>query len=253
MSGTSKLRRLLRWVTALGWAAGVRNAVALAFGSREYELSVPGIARRVVARRNRSDVVMFEQVFVQREYEVKLDFVPRVIIDAGANAGYATLFFKRRFPQAKIIAIEPDEANCDLFIRNTAGLRDVQLLRGGLWGGSGALRISDPAASKCTVSLEAGPPDAASIRGYSMKEVMRIAEVSAIDLLKMDIEGAELEVFSADCREWLPKVRVLIVELHDRVKPGCAQAFYKALSGIRFTQEQHGDATFIWNRDFQAA
>ena len=52
-----------------------------------------------------------------------------------------------------------------------------------------------------------------------------------IDLLKIDIEGAEKEVFGApDVDEWLSKVKVLTIELHDRMKRGCSYEFFKAMS-----------------------
>ena len=42
-----------------------------------------------------------------------------------------------------------------------------------------------------------------------------------------------------------------MIELHDRVRPGCAAAFYAALRGIRFTQLQKGDIVVIINEDLR--
>jgi hypothetical protein len=46
----------------------------------------------------------------------------------------------------------------------------------------------------------------------------------------MDIEGAEKEVFETNYRDWLPKVKTMVVELHDRYKEGCSKTFFKTMS-----------------------
>jgi hypothetical protein len=65
-----------------------------------------------------------------------------------------------------------------------------------------------------------------------------------IDLLKLDVEGAERELFSQN-PDWLNNVSAIFIELHDPFVPGCAQAFYSALTSRPFRQEQRGDTTFI--------
>jgi hypothetical protein len=66
-----------------------------------------------------------------------------------------------------------------------------------------------------------------------------------VDILKLDIEGAELELFGPGCEQWLPLVDILIVELHDRFRSGCSRAFYKAITNFNFRQEVRGENLFI--------
>ena len=67
----------------------------------------------------------------------------------------------------------------------------------------------------------------------------------------VDIEGGELELFSENFLPWISKVRVFIIEFYDRVRPGCAAAFYSAIRDLRFTQEQRGDTVMIVNEDLR--
>jgi hypothetical protein len=77
---------------------------------------------------------------------------------------------------------------------------------------------------------------------------MRDHQLESIDILKIDIEGAEKEVF-ADSTAWLGRVRAIIIELHDRLKPGCSRSFYNGSNG--FDHEQYrGESVFLWRGDF---
>ena len=249
---SSRLLRLLRWAEALGWTTTLANFGRIALSGHKAVLRAPGVSRGIHVRRNDSDVVMFEQVFVNRDYEFDLGFTPTLIVDAGANAGYASLFFHRKYPRARILAIEPDPANADTLRRNTAGIEAIRCIQGGLWNKRQPLRISDPSAPKCMVSLQPADkqgPD--TVDGYSLTDIMQMAGTEFIDLLKIDIEGGEKDLFSENFEPWIGKVRVFMVELHDRVRPGCATALYAAVRHLRFTQHQKGDIVTLINEDLR--
>jgi hypothetical protein len=73
-----------------------------------------------------------------------------------------------------------------------------------------------------------------------MSTLFEEMHVEAADVVKMDIEGAEKEVFETG--DWLKKVRCLMIELHDRYRPGCSEAVNSAMHG--FSQLQRGETTF---------
>ncbi|HEY7772510.1 MAG TPA: FkbM family methyltransferase, partial [Marinagarivorans sp.] len=66
-----------------------------------------------------SDVPTYQQVFIDREYQFKVSKQPKVIVDAGANIGLAAIYFANQYPNAKIIAIEPEKGNFDQLTANT--------------------------------------------------------------------------------------------------------------------------------------
>jgi hypothetical protein len=70
-----------------------------------------------------TDIPTFRQIFVDNEYDTP--FLPddaRVIVDLGANVGYAAVYFGLKYPQAKILAVEPDEENCLALAANVSRL-----------------------------------------------------------------------------------------------------------------------------------
>ncbi len=74
-----------------------------------------------------------------------------------------------------------------------------------------------------------------TIEAKSIDELMQEFNIPGIDILKIDIEGSEKQIFENGSDKWIPKVRSLIIELHDRHKEGCAKAFFKALSSYDFS------------------
>jgi FkbM family methyltransferase len=208
--------------------------------------------RDVVIRNLTTDLQCLEKVFVRREYELPFDISPRVIIDAGANIGMATLYFTAKYPDARILSIEPESSNFEILRRNCGNLPNVSLINAALWPDPGPLSIRDPQAGKWAFSVEErngqnGGTD--SVATVTIPQILRQLGVKKIDLLKLDIEGAELELFSRGPEIWLDCVRLLVLELHDRIRPGCAQAFYTALNGRQFIQEVEGENIVIQFRD----
>jgi hypothetical protein len=76
---------------------------------------------------------------------------------------------------------------------------------------------------------------------------MQLTGYSTIDILKLDIEGAEKEVFS-NCDKWLGNVRILMIELHDHLKPGCSSIVYSALAKFNFSECRNG-TTIVLTRN----
>ena len=75
-----------------------------------------------------------------------------------------------------------------------------------------------------------------------MDELLKWSGLSKIDILKLDVEGAEKDIFeSANCGKWLDCVRQIVVELHDRIVPGCSEALEHATEGRRFARSTSGE------------
>ena len=223
------------------WTAGFLSRYALAGSNLEFR--VPGYGKQTFhARMGTSDVRVFNQVVLRRSYELpfRLDNV-RHIVDAGANAGFATKYFGRHYPGATIVAIEPDSSNVEILRRNIAEIPGAEAFKGALWHTKTKLSIQNPNAPKTAIIVgEAGVPDVDTV---TVPELVR--KHGRIDILKIDIETAELELFSAPDVSWLKDVRCLIVELHDFMRKGCSMALYGALAGRKFEQHISGENLII--------
>src|SRR4051812_43210576 len=88
---------------------------------------------RIYLRNDKYDTQVFTQMFMRGELDVDFDKAPEVIIDGGANIGLATLYLKQKYPQAKIIAVEPEKSNFELLTVNTKEYNDIFCLRNGIW------------------------------------------------------------------------------------------------------------------------
>lgn len=241
----NRFRRIRRLSTLMPWTTA--TAVTANRSSRTVNVLLRPLGREIVMRTGTSDLACLEKVFFQKEYASPYALHPRVIVDAGANIGAATLFFTMTYPDAKIFAIEPEQSNFDLLERNCKGLNNVVCIKSAVWPNDGLLSLVDAAAEKWAFAVK--PHDASSTDAVNAVSVGRLVEqyaIERIDILKLDIEGAERELFSdASAQIWLDRVGMIVIEFHDRYKLGCAQAFYAALREREFDQEIRGENVFV--------
>jgi FkbM family methyltransferase len=166
---------------------------------------------------------------------------PEVIIDCGANVGLVSLFYKRKFPKATIVAVEPEPTNFKILSQNTAAYPDIHCLNCGIWNKPAILEIHDHGLGKWGfMTEEVEEENDKTIQAISIDEIMSRFNFKKIDILKVDIEGSEKEMFEKNYEKWLPYVKVVVIELHDNMRPGCASAFFKALSNYNFEFKIHG-------------
>ncbi|MFC4311862.1 FkbM family methyltransferase [Steroidobacter flavus] len=191
-----------------------------------------------------ADQSVFDEVFVRREYDIDVP-TATVILDAGAHIGLATVFFAERFRGATVISIEPEATNFDVLCKNVSAYPRVRPMRAGLWSRSTWLRIENPDAATWSFRvLESDQPT--DIRAVSIPDVMQLHGLDHIDILKMDIEGAELEVLTHNA-DWLSKVGNLMIELHDRYRPGCTAALEAAMSDYDYQRTAQGNTVILRN------
>jgi FkbM family methyltransferase len=239
-----RLLKILAYAHVVSWADAIRLTGTPA--NRETDLFLRRLNRHVTIRPGTSDFYCFNKVFLDEEYAVPFDTNPRLIIDAGANIGLATLYLSARFPQAKVIAIEPEPSNYELLVRNCSGLTNVTAWHAAVWNNDTSLQIQNPNAEKWAFTVTPCTRDAASaITALTIPQILARSGHDKIDILKLDIEGAERELFCNGCEAWLPYVAMIIIELHDRFLPGCSRAVYSKLCQMPFHQEIRGENLFI--------
>lgn len=240
-------RRVRRWhriipnyIKRLGLIEGLRAMSASTFAMSDVYVKVKGITHPVRIRPRTSDKYVFEQIFVEEDYNVECERQPRWIIDGGANVGYASLYFANRYPSAQVLAIEPSEANFHELQNNIALYPKIIAIKAALWSKHGSVAVDDSRESwSCSVA-ESTQETPQSVNAITIRDCFELLAADQIDILKLDVEGAEKEISSANV-EWLDRTRLMIVELHDRHLAGCSVALERALEGRSFKRSERGE------------
>ncbi|MEO0516605.1 MAG: FkbM family methyltransferase [Cyanobacteria bacterium P01_A01_bin.116] len=180
---------------------------------------------------------------IEKEYDHIRSTSPKVIIDAGANIGTSAIFFAEKYPDAKIIAIEPEDSNFELLLKNTSRYENVVAIKAAVWGAVDKRNIQNRFTGHWgyTVSDTNNETEALGqeIDCITISSIMEKYGFESIDLLKMDIEGGEKNVLES-ATDWVDLVKVMTVELHDRICMGCSRAFYLSTQNFQ-TFEKHGE------------
>lgn len=199
-------------------------------------------SKPVYLRNNTSDIPIFKQILLNEDYNLSLDFEPEFIIDCGSNIGLSAIYFKNKYPQSKIVCIEPEHTNFELLVKNTTGYTDIHCLHSGIWNKNTNLRIKDlNLGNYAFIVEEVQFKDTETIPAISIDQIMIQFNMKSIDLLKIDIEGSEKEVFEYNYEHWLSKTKIIIIELHDCLRPGASAAFYKAIDRHKSLIVQKGE------------
>jgi FkbM family methyltransferase len=136
---------------------------------------------------------LFEEIFVNEQYRLPAGADAPFIIDAGANIGMATLYFKAVRPLARILAIEPEPAAAALLRRNVEGLDGVDVLEAALSETDGTLTLfHDPARPASVLATTKPGVYAAGAEVPAVRLSSRVEPETA--MVKLDIEGMELDV-----------------------------------------------------------
>jgi FkbM family methyltransferase len=171
-------------------------------------------------RAHTSDISVFAQIFIHREYRPLDDVdVSGLIVDCGANVGYSAAYLLSRFPRADLVAIEPHPDNFRTLCDNVRpyGQR-CRAIEAGVWSSPGDLVASEaPLGDRqewaVTVRVAADDEEP-TVPAVDLASVLAESGHERIALLKVDIEGAEVEVFAKNTSAWLDKVDCLAIELH---------------------------------------
>lgn len=242
MTTLQRLQRCRNFSRILARGDALRLAFARQPGpARGY--AAPRLGGPLFLRPHTVDVEVFEKVFMQGDYEIPFPIAAERIIDAGAHIGLASRFFAFRYPQASILAVEPVGSNLEVLQRNAATCPRITVRSGAVWGRAAALASTGEESWSHTFrEARAGTP---SIRASTVPDLMDAMGWDAVDVLKLDVEGAEREIFGDAAASWLPRVKVIVIELHDRMTPGCSRAFYRAIADRIEAQETRGENVFV--------
>jgi FkbM family methyltransferase len=209
--------------------------------------------QRIDVRPNDSDALVLSQIFGWQEYKIhpaRLSALQRVaadwhrvgirplVIDAGANVGYSALYFAKLFPDACVLAVEPELASFQLMMHHVRSNPAIRPIHAALWSHDRGveLGISPDGAWASQVGEGIGTPS------QRLDQLVASVPNARPLLIKLDIEGAEREVVES-CPEIFAQARCIIVEPHDYLSHGaaCLWPLYKVAATRKFDTLLQGE------------
>jgi FkbM family methyltransferase len=173
------------------------------------------------------ELAVLQDILVTKEYATAGQ--PRVVFDLGANVGFASIFFRRSFPAARIFAVEADPLTYPRLVRNVAGL-DITTLHRAATGKDGAVAFYSCSSSISSSMSRRWDSDIEhEVPASSLRTLMDEAGVGHVDLLKIDIEGAEFDLLRAAPLE---RVGAIVAEVHYDLGDGDEAALRGMLEGF---------------------
>ena len=233
------LKLFPRYLFNLGFYKGLIYFLRVEFLNKT-KFKIPPYKNIFFLRPSTTDKKVFREIFLFEEYVFPTSYAPVTIIDAGANIGLSSVFFAHRFPDCSVYAIEPETSNFQMLKRNTESFSNIIPINTALWHKDAMVVIRDKQEHHWAFTVEEsgkGYPDA--FPATSLTSLMKKYGIEIIDLLKVDIEGSELELFSENYDYWLSRTRLLVIECHDWRKPGCSASVFNAVSKYKIKTNIH--------------
>jgi FkbM family methyltransferase len=251
----------LRDEARINWAFPLRHIAALLGKKSQFETKIPEFGP-ITIRTNSSDAAVVLQVFGNRDYELgqfrqfarvqaryaeicKSGKSP-IIIDAGANIGAASIWFGRKFPKARILAVEPDPENAICCRLNTRNYSNIEVIEAAIGSSSGNATLNYKTGEAWSIRSERNNAGS-GIRIITVKELVRPFSQENLFIVKVDIEGFEEDLFDGDT-SWLAYAHTVIIEPHDWMMPGEGRSlpFQKAMAQYRYELLVSGENIFYF-------
>lgn len=217
-----------------------------------------GISARL-RKRPSSDMDVFRDIYLVKAYKPVADaYIKNFkfdgnlnIIDAGANIGLTTIFLSQIFAKARFICIEPDSANFDSLTFNLEanGISNVEKIKGGIWSKNAHLKIVNDFRDKNDWAFRVEETmDNTGLEAFSISYLANKYKMETIDILKIDIEGSEKEIFGDySDQSFLAQTKCIAIEIHDEFD--CRDRIYKVLQQYGFAYFEADDLTIGINQN----
>jgi FkbM family methyltransferase len=247
----------VRWGTQIFYSIHVVDSLAPKYSIKQLDLKK--FKFPIFYRARSSDASVFEQTLVLNEYEVPIeahrlaleayyqmllaDGKRPLVIDCGANIGLSSVWFARRFPNAAVIAVEPEPDNFAVLLKNVAGYQNIKPIQAAISDHASTVSLQNVANEPWaweTKESETGP-----ISTVTVSQLLGEAGSSAPLLVKIDIEGFEVQLFRSNS-EWTSGIPLIVFESHDWLFHwrGTAHAILSVLCKDPRDYLQKGENTF---------
>ncbi|GAA4408799.1 hypothetical protein GCM10023187_31220 [Nibrella viscosa] len=196
-SGREFLRLLLRY-------ADRKRYMPTLVSFDDYQFTVPDAF---------SFVWQYKEIFVDEFYRFGTQQTNPVILDCGANIGMSVAYFRKHYPTARIVAFEADPAIGAILQQNISQnhIANVEVVNKAVWVNNDGILFGSEAADSSSIYSQSPKNVVPSVRLHDY-----LVQEPRVDMLKIDIEGAETDVLD-DCRHVLGHVQNLFVEFHSYI------------------------------------
>ena len=232
------LRNLLDYTKEFCLFSAVLLILQRKFHCKMIKVKPKGIKHWVYCRNGTSDFAVLRQVIGKRECAFHLNASPSTIIDAGANVGYSSVLFANLWKNARIIAIEPEEDNFKMLLKNTRHYPNIECVKAAIWSKPTVLKLKNENALAFSYQYGEQTPcekGASEVEAFTVKEICRKFSINRLNLLKIDIEGGELEILKNSESDWHQDADAIAIELHEWIVPGVEKLAYEKMKDRIFS------------------
>jgi FkbM family methyltransferase len=206
------------------WHRLIRSA-----NQKTVQMCIPGLLHPVRLRPATTDWVIMQQVFIDRAFSlsqwpeherairaryesaIKRGHIP-IIVDCGAHIGLATLWFARRFPDARVFAVEPASENFEILRWNAQPYPNVTPVHAAVWDHETQVSLVNVDGEPW--AWETRQSDSGGVQTVTISNFLGREPDCVPLIIKIDIEGSEIEVFRSNL-EWIEQTPLIVIELHD--------------------------------------
>ena len=209
-----------------------------------YHLKIGKIKTDLYLRTFKGDIGVFYEVFWEKTYAKHLSLIkknPKVIIDLGAHIGITSIYLFAKYPEAKIFAVEASAENFEVLKNNTKSFKNIFCINAAAYFEDGFVNFSDNELSYNQKISETG----VSTKAISIESLKNNFGIDKVDLMKIDIEGGEIDLLSKE-NTWLSSVENIVIEIHH---PYTSSDLSKDLKPFGFTIKRDEDSVFTLTKD----
>ncbi len=179
--------------------------------SRKYNVKMSGRKFDLLIRTYKGDISIFNEIFWKKTYSIPSNYLknPHTIIDLGAHVGFTSVFYSLQYPDSKVYSVEASKKNFNILKENVKTFENITAINKVIYPSDGQILFDDSGVSYNTKISSKGD----LMESISMNTLMNTYNIEKIDLIKIDIEGAEKELLKSN-NSWLEITDNIIIELH---------------------------------------
>ena len=180
-----------------------------------YELSIQERSIDLFMRTNKGDLAIFYEIFWKEIYKIPFLVLPEksVILDLGAHIGCTAIYFSMIYPDAQIYAVEASEESYNILKENVKSFKNIIAVQAVIDSKDGVVCFDTSGYSFNSKINHNGK----MVQSISISTLMMQYQITRVNLIKIDIEGAEKNILQNNVN-WLKKTDNMIIELHDDYK-----------------------------------